>query len=91
MAQDSGDAVEGSALAEHLTRQRMPQNVGAQRRRFNAAFEKRAANDQGHWTTVSERAERSATAQKDVVGFDVRTTDLKVRENGVADVLGQWE
>jgi hypothetical protein len=69
----------------------MPQNVGAQRRRFNAAFEKRPANDQGHWTAVSERVERSATAQKDVVGFDVRTANLKVRENGVADVLGQWE
>jgi hypothetical protein len=69
----------------------MPQNVGSQGRRLNAASEKRAANDQGHRTTVSKRAERSTTAQKDVVGFDVRAAEFKVGENGIADVLGQWE
>jgi len=91
MAQDCGDAVEGSALAEHLTRDRMPQNVGSQRRRFNAAFEKRAANDQRHWTTVSKRPERSTTPQKNMIGFDARTTEFKVGEHGIADILRQWE
>ena len=91
MAQDCGDAVEGSALAEHLTRHRMPQNVGSHGRRFNAASEKRTANDQGHRTTVSKRPEWSTTAQKNVVGFDVRTTEFKVGEDGISDILRQWE
>jgi hypothetical protein len=69
----------------------MPQNVGSQGRRFNAAFEKCTANDQGHRTTVSKRPEWSATAQKNVIGLDVRTAEFKVRENSIADVLRQWE
>jgi hypothetical protein len=69
----------------------MPQNVGSQGRRFNAAFEKHAANDQGYRTTVSKRPEWSTTAQKNVVGLDVRAAEFKVGENGIADILRQWE
>ena len=48
-------------------------------------------NNQRDRATVSKRPEGSTATQKNVVGFDARAAEFKVGENGVANILRQWE
>jgi hypothetical protein len=40
---------------------------------------------------MSKRPEGSTAAQENVVGFDARAAAFKVGENGIANILRQWE
>src|SRR6266511_2871249 len=94
MAQNLGDAFEPNACASHLAGCRMTEHMRPAPRTLNAGTPQGGPGDvcdRMSGLAPFERSEGSHGAQEDEVAFDSWASHAQVLQQGVTNVLRQWQ